>query len=151
MFIPIIPNTTVVNKTIVYSDTVLSLKEEGKNLKITSLSDVDEGSLEKCLKIIFESNPNTIFNTIQYSKNNKKVYFYTDKEISTKKYEERNFVSYKPVNSKNELLEAIKNVLVFEKNKDDNYISLFDFCTLITKKHSRNDRLKECNMKNLKT
>lgn len=78
MFIPIVPfvpHTTVINKTIVYSDTVLSVNDSGNNLKVTSISNVNESSLEKCLKTIFESNPNVIFNTIQYSKNDKKVRF----------------------------------------------------------------------------
>ena len=87
MFVPIVPfvpHTTVVNKTIVYSDTVLPLKDVGSNLKVTSISNVGEFSLESCLKKIFESNPKVVFNTIQYSKSDKKVYFYTDKEISKK-------------------------------------------------------------------
>lgn len=71
-------NATVVNKTIVYSDTVLPLKDLGSNLKVSTISDVGEYSLERCLKIIFESNPNVVFNTIQYSKNDNKVYFYTN-------------------------------------------------------------------------
>ena len=77
MFIPIVPHTTVINKTIVYSDTVLNLKDLGDNIKVTSISDVDEFSFEFCLKKVFESNPGVTFNTIQYSKENKKIYFYT--------------------------------------------------------------------------
>ena len=68
MFVPVVPHTTVVNKTIVYSDTVLSLKDKGSNLKITTISNVEEFMLDDCLRIIFESNPSVIFNTIQYSK-----------------------------------------------------------------------------------
>ena len=81
-------HATIINKTIVYSDTVLSLKDMGENIKVTSISKVGEYSLENCLKTIFDSNPDVIFNTIQYSKENKTVYFYTNKEISKKKYEE---------------------------------------------------------------
>ncbi len=102
MFIPTVPpvpHTTILNKTIVYSDTVLTLKDLGKNLKITSIENVNEYSLESCLKTIFGSNPNVIFNTIQYSRNDEIVYFYTNKDITTKAYEERKFESYKPVNS----------------------------------------------------
>ena len=97
MFVPIVPfvpHTTVINKTIVYSDTVLPLKDTGNNLKVTSISDVGEFSLESCLKTIFESNPNVIFNTIQYSKNDQQVYFYTNQEISTKEYEESKIFKY---------------------------------------------------------
>ena len=62
--VPIIPNTTVVNKTIVYSDTVLPLKDKGNNLKISSV-EVSEYEMEYCLKTIFESNPNVTFNTLR--------------------------------------------------------------------------------------
>ena len=54
MFIPIIPRTTVINKTIVYSDTVLSLKDLGTNLKITTISNINHKELEDCLRIVFE-------------------------------------------------------------------------------------------------
>ena len=57
-----------VNKTIVYSDTVLPIKDLGKNIIVTTLENIDESSFESCLSTIFESNANTIFNTIQYSK-----------------------------------------------------------------------------------
>ena len=71
--IPVLPNTNIVNRNIVYNDTVLSIKELGENIKVSTISDVSEFSLEKCLKIIFESNPDVVFNTIQYSRKNKKV------------------------------------------------------------------------------
>ena len=45
-----IPHTTVVHKTIVYSDTVLPVKDTGNNLNITSIANVDEESLESCLE-----------------------------------------------------------------------------------------------------
>ena len=48
--VPFVPHRTIVNKTIVYSDTVLPLKDTGSNLKVTSISNVSEYSLEKCLK-----------------------------------------------------------------------------------------------------
>ena len=51
MFIPTVPpvpHTTILNKTIVYSNTVLTLKDLGKNLKITSIENVSEYSLESC-------------------------------------------------------------------------------------------------------
>ena len=78
------PHTTVVNKTIVYSDTVLPLKDAGSNLKVTSISNVSEFSLESCLKKILESNPNVVFNTINIQKTIKKFIF-----ILIKKYPKR--------------------------------------------------------------
>lgn len=83
-----VPHRTVINKTIVYSDTVLPLKDKSNNLKVTTISNVEEYSLESCLKTIFESNPNVVFNTIQYSKKDKTVYFYTNQDVTTKTYEE---------------------------------------------------------------
>ena len=74
-----IPITTRYEKNIIYSETVLDVKSLGSNIKITSISNVSEYSLKKCLEIIFDSNKDVFFNTIQYSKENKKVYFYTDK------------------------------------------------------------------------
>ena len=95
--IPIVPRTTVINKTIVYCDTVLSLNDVGSNIKIASISGISENELEKCLKIILEANPDVVFNTIQYSRSDKKVYFYTDKVINTKTYEESKYKKYKPI------------------------------------------------------
>ena len=42
--VPFVPHTTVINKTIVYSDTVLTLKDTGNNLKVTSIENVSESS-----------------------------------------------------------------------------------------------------------
>lgn len=144
MFVPIVPSvphTTVVNKTIVYSDTVLPLKDTGNNLKVTSIENVSEFSLESCLKTIFESNPNVIFNTIQYSKNNKTVYFYTNQDITTKAYEESKFTNYKPITSKTEILEEIKKVLLSPKSKDNNCISLYDVLTLLEELNSEYENI----------
>lgn len=131
MFVPIVPHTTVINKTIIYNDTVLPLKKTGNNLKVTSIGNVSESSLENCLEEIFKSNPNVIFNTIQYSKNNERVYFYTNQDITTKAYEERNFVNYEPITSRTEILEELKNVLLAPKNKDNDCTSLYDVLMIL--------------------
>lgn len=144
MFVPIVPfvpHTTVVNKTIVYSDTVLPLKDAGSNLKVTSISNVGEFSLESCLKTIFESNPNVVFNTIQYSKSDKKVYFYTNTEISKKAWEDSKVSTYKPLTSSSEILEEVKRVLLAEKNKDEDCISLYDIAKLMKKANNDYDRI----------
>lgn len=127
------PNATVIKKTIVYSDTVLPLKDLGDNTKLTSIANVSESSLEDCLKIIFESNPNVVFNTIQYSKNAKKVYFYTNREITIKEYEESKIHKYKPITSSSAILEELKNILTVEINKDSNCVSLYDVAKLYRK------------------
>lgn len=81
MFIPIFhsaPDVTVNN--IIYKDTVLKLDELGTNIKLSSVF-VKHEDLEKCLKIVTEANPNVKFNTVQYSKKDNTVYFYTDKQL----------------------------------------------------------------------
>ena len=82
-------HTTVINKTIVYSDTVLNLKEKDKDFKVTSVS-VRKLDFKECLETILEENPEVVFNTIQYSYQQEKAIFYTDKPISTEKWEKRN-------------------------------------------------------------
>ncbi len=143
MFVPVVPHTTVVNKTIVYNDTILPLKDAGNNLKVTCIKDVSESSLESCLKTIFKSNPNVIFNTIQYSKNDKKVYFYTNQDITTEAYEESKFTTYKPITSRTQILEEIKKVLQSPKNKDNNCISLYDVLILLKSLNNKYASVKE--------
>ena len=145
MFIPIVPfvpHTTVVNKTIVYSDTILPLKNVGSNIKVTSISNVGEFSLENCLKKIFESNPNVVFDTIQYSKSDKIVYFYTNAEISKKAWEDSKISTYKPLTSSFEILEEVKRILLTEKIKDENCISLYDIARLMGKTYDDYDKIK---------
>lgn len=113
MFIPVAhyPHRTIINETIVYSDTVLNLKELGSNIKLTTISDVWEYSLENCIKTILDANPNVTFNTIQYSKNDKKIYFYTNLEIDTKAWDESNIFIYEPLKSKKEILSEVNKLL----------------------------------------
>ena len=134
--VPVVPHTTVVNKTIVYSDTVLPLKDLGSNLCVCSINGVSEYSLENCLNIIFKANPDVVFNTIQYSQNNKKVYFYTDSAISTKEWEDSRIIKYKPLSSSEEIVEELKRVLNSEKIKDTDCISLYDVLILVKNKYN---------------
>ena len=137
MYVPVITATSrrgnVINKTIIYSDTVLPLKEKGSNIVVTTLNNVNEYSLDSCLNIIFESNPDVIFNTIQYSKSQKRVYFYTDKRISLDKYNDSKVFKYKPIISYASILDEVKTVLTSPKIKDENVISLYDILRLFRK------------------
>lgn len=141
--IPTVPRTTVINKNIVYCDTILSLKDVGSNIKIASISGINENELENCLKIIFESNPDVVFNTIQYSRSDKKVYFYTDKDISTSAYEESKYTTYKPITTKAEILEEIKSVLVSPKNISTECVTLYDVCVLNRKINNDYDSIEK--------
>lgn len=117
--------TTVVNKTIVYQDTVLNLKEKGVNLNVTKIK-VEISSFENCMNTIFESNPGVVFNTVQYSYKNEEAIFYTDKKISTEKWEKRNEVTLKAVPKALTLIESIEEVLKYEDSLDPECVSAFD-------------------------
>ena len=140
--IPFIPRVRVINKTIVYSDTVLPLKESGANLNVSSINGVSESELENCLRVIFNNNKDVVFNTIQYSRSDKKVYFYTDKVINTKVYEDSKKQVFKPVHSRTEILEEVKSILVTEKSTDPELISLYDVAVLLKVMHAEYDKAK---------
>lgn len=142
MYVPIVPHTTVINKTIVYSDTVLPLKDTGNNLKVTSIENVSESSLESCLKTIFKSNPNVVFNTIQYSKNDKKVYFYTNQEITVKEFEESKYKKHEPIQSQTQILEEAKRIITSDKVENNDCISLYDIATLISQMNYKHKSIK---------
>ena len=132
MYIPITPfvaHINIVNKEILYDD-ILQDKEFG--IKTTSISNVEEYELESCIKTIFETNPNVLYDTIQYSKTNKTVYFYTNKEISKKIWENKNVNKHKTLNSTFEILDELKNVLIDEKIKDTHSISIYDISNVIS-------------------
>lgn len=129
--VPIIPRIKIINEEIVYSDTVLPLKEIGSNLKITVIENISEENLEDCLKSIFESNPHVSFNTVQYSKNDKKLYFYTSEEISTKEYEESKVKVFNKTVGIDETIKELDRVILEGKNKDEDAISLYDVAHLV--------------------
>ncbi len=134
-WIPVVPNTThntVINKTIVYSDTILSFNEKGENLKVTSIDNVEDYELESCLKTIFESNSNITFNTIQYSRNRKRLYFYADKNVDINSWEKVKFTKYKYVDSE-EVIEIIDRILNQSVSKDENVVSLYMVSKLLEK------------------
>ena len=143
-------NIKIVNKNIVYKDTVLPLKELGENIKITSISYVEEFWLESCLNKIFNSNPGVVFNTVQYSKKDKKVYFYANQNISTKAWDDRHLVSYKPLSNSTSILEEIKRILLTENNFDANCVCLYDVAKLLRKRNYDMERIEEHYQSSLK-
>lgn len=147
MFVPIVPSTprtTVINKTIIYSDTILKLDEIAKNIKETSISNISEDEFEDCLKCILESNEDVIFNTIQYSKQDKKIYFYTNKEINISAWENRNIKEYDRVENKNSLLEEL-NFLYDSSNKpkEEDVIDLYSVYRLYKSTKQAHLRIEE--------
>ena len=140
--IPIVPNTTVVNKTIVYSDTVLNIKEHGSNIKVSSINGVTQSELERCLKTIFENNKEIVFHTIQYSKSNNKVYFYTDKEINTNVWEDSKISTFERLKP-TEILNEIKNIFLQDINDDKDCISLYNVACLMKEMKKKYENLKD--------
>lgn len=137
-FIPVVPhtggNTRIVNKTIVYSDTVLPIKEMGENLQVATIENVSELQLESCLKTIFESNPDVLFHTVQYSKNDKKVYFYTDRKISIEGWKKKTIQVHKPLVGVDALIEELEELLeeIHEDNSNCNGLSISQDDSVIT-------------------
>lgn len=146
MFIPIVPSVPrvkVINKTVVYSDTVIKLDSLGKNIKVTSVENVNESDFEKCIKFILESNEDVIFNTIQYSKKDKKIYFYTDKNINLSKWINRNLKEYDRINNRESLLEELEYLYdSSNRPKDEDVISLYDIFMLFSKTYESESKIK---------
>jgi len=128
----------VVHKTIVYSDTVLNLKEKGKDLKVTSVS-VGKYLLEQCVKMVVEENPDVVFNTIQYSYQQEKAIFYTDKPISTKKWETRNQEKREYLADNSSIEMHIKELLSSDRILNPDCIALYDVLR-ISKKIRANEK-----------
>lgn len=141
MFIPVphirTSRTTVINKTVIYSDTVLNLKDLGSNIKLTTVSGVNKFSLESCLNYILEENPTVIFNTVQYSEQTQKVYFYTDKEISTKSWDNRNLLNNVPIETSKQIVEECDKILTSSPITDSYVISLATISELIKKEKAK--------------
>ena len=135
MFIPVNPEVRLINNNILFSDTVLPLKDLGSNLVVTSISKINEFAFEDCLKTIFEVNPGVVFNVIQYSRRDKKIYFYTDRKINVDAWNEKNISTYKPIQSTNKIIDEIDNLLGYEDNLDEECISLYDVSRLVKSKY----------------
>lgn len=103
-------NIKIVNKTIVYSDTVLNVKDLGENVKVTEVSGISKDKLEDFLNTIFENNKEVLFNTVQYSEEKKKVWIYANQNLNVKCWKERNLKKYEYANPNN-LIDYLKNII----------------------------------------
>jgi len=119
-------NTVLINKDVIYNDLVLSTDKTNANLVITCVDGINQELLEECINIIMESNSDIIFDSIQYSKRNNKVYFYTFKEISTREWDRVNKVKYTKIINSADIINEINKVKLCELDKDKNNISLYD-------------------------
>lgn len=143
MFIPKLNSSTkIVNETLVYCDTILNANYLGNNIKVTEISNVGEYSLKNCIKTILDSNSSVIFNTIQYSKNEKKLYFYTNLEINTKAWGEKSQNLSNPLTSEIEILREIKKVIESSDCKRDDSVSLYDIYHLIKERRNEYEKVR---------
>lgn len=136
MLVPFVPHTTVINRSIVYSNNVLPV--EGTNLKVRSTR-IYGGSLLKTIKKVIEDNPNVIFDTIRYSKKDNRVYFYTYQAIQM--LLESKPCSFITEPSKSYILEAIKKVFLAPKNKNNDCVSLYDILFILKKMNMEYDSI----------
>lgn len=125
----------VKNKTILYQDTVLNLKDLGENIKISSLY-VREEDLQECLDIVLKNNSDVVFNTIQYSKNDQKVYFYTNEELDFSEWYNRNKKEIKPLDNKESIINGIENAITTKPTCESISLNKYmEICSLCYKKH----------------
>lgn len=117
-------NNQIINKEILYYENPLI---------ITSISGINEDDIEECVKKILKDNPSIVFNTIQYSKEYHRIYFYTTDKISIESWKEKtqdqNLLS--PLETNTEILAEIKKILL-NKNQETTCISIDDNTNLIS-------------------
>ena len=122
--IPVVPGTTVINKQIADIDSMdfdqIYSKKREFILKV--IHSVEDCQLDKCIRIILGANPNVVFDTIGYSKEIQRVYFFTNGEINTQPWDDLN----KPVINNKEVLEEITRLLKSDNISDPDYASLYD-------------------------
>ncbi len=137
MFVPVINtasyrrHVTIINKNIIYTDTVLSLKDLGENIKVTSISGIDEYNFEECLRTILEANASVTFNTVQYSKAENKIYFYTNDAINTAVWEDKKYRLYEPITRKDDIIFEVESVLSELEPASDDCVSALEVYSVI--------------------
>ena len=75
MIIPKVENSKVINSSIVFNDSVLNLKEENQKLKLSTIENISEYSLETCIQTILEYNLDVI------SDNSAKSIYYVEPKV----------------------------------------------------------------------
>lgn len=138
----VIPFGNVVNKNVIYSDTILDFKELGKNLYVKSLN-VTKDEFEECIKSIFTENKDVLFHTVQYSKKENKVYFYTNKPIKTTSWKEKDIESFEYKKYDLKTLRDLKDTLNYQDDLDEEKISLYDIWKVYKKKYLKFNRGKK--------
>jgi hypothetical protein len=130
MYIPLLLPTpytvSIIHPDLIYGDVFIDPTDLGKNIKATYISNLGEISLEYCIKTILEENKNTTFHTIQYSKKQRKICFYTNNDLNTEKWQEKEIQPQKPLNTKEEVFETVLNVFDNELIYNQDCASLYE-------------------------
>ena len=103
-------------KNVVYCDDLIK----------TSISGIKEENIDECIEKILNSNAGVKFNLIQYSKRDRRIYFYTDGIINTKAWEPPKTNPTRIIMSKIDVLEEMKRVLLSSQQEEKNCISIYD-------------------------
>lgn len=113
-------NTLVINKKILYAKQPVLSKYQKSYIR-----NVDEYSLENCIKTILEHNTDVIFERIQYNKENHTIIFYTDKVLNLNVWYDK-LVTYRRKSCLHEkdIINEIKRVLNLEKSQEMDSISV---------------------------
>ena len=140
-FVPFVPIANhIVNKTVVYCDTVIPIQNMGSNIKVFTLENINSYDYKDCINKICETNPNVLFHTIQYSAEKKAVTFYTDVVLDLTEYNKwiskKNETVYS-VPGNNKLVAVCEQILNSSINPE---ISLFDYYVAIKGYHDKAKR-----------
>ena len=125
----LLPNpytTSIIHEELIYGDVFINPEDLGKNLKTTYISNLGEVSLEYCIKTILENNENVTFHTIQYSKKQRRLCFYTDNPVNTSKWQEKETKPPQKINTKEEITKAVLSVFENEPIYDQDCASVYE-------------------------
>lgn len=111
---------------ILRQDAMLNPKDLGKNVVVTTVSNVEEEQVESVLDIIIESNKKIKFKAVQYSPKQLKLYIYANKEVNLEKVDSK-LIKSNVSRMSTEVLYGLSKI-IHEKNEVDleNHISLYE-------------------------
>lgn len=125
------------NLNIVYADNILPFDETNNSKCVTSLAGISEWEFEECIKKIMKDNPDAGFNVIQFSREDNRVYFYTDNPV---------MITYEPNKEyqismfDNDLTEVIDDVLKYEDDLNERLVSIYNLLTITKKMKEKHER-----------
>ena len=125
---------TLVKREIIYDEKELSQTVDLSS-KITRVVGVTEDRLKECLVVLLKSNPNTVINSICYSREKKEIIFVADRDLDLEEFYILNSSNVKNEEENNDIIKLLNSVTFIEK-KDENdnfekYVSLFDLARVL--------------------